>query len=1506
MNSIAEDAAPIIGNVLANDSDVDNGAVLTASLLSPTAGTFGDLTLAPNGDYTYSLRNGDANVQALALGEVQHDIFTYEVSDGNGGFDTETLDITITGTNDGPTAFDDTLFADDTVDASVIALGNILDNDTDPDAGDTKDVVSAAFSSTDMSPALASEGGLNVSPGTLGVGEIAHFIITPTGSLANEPIVSGGVETPAELIINEDGSVTLIKNNAFDFLPDGESLTLHFTYTMEDSASSISVANLDITITGTDNHDVHVGIGGSSLTGGLQNDLIIGSNPGGGDQANYSSDVLNTQARAFIGAALPSLSQMQAVSASGNTILNYALALQMGSISVTDNVGSDGADQIAADTTTVVNQVLIPTANSTSSVDLIDFDGHTYLLYNGAINPPSSEWIAPINAPDTEGSIVVGGDFNTSIDYYVLQGHGGDDIIIGGTNTITTSQYGYFVIGEGGSDVVIGGENAGNLYYVAALDNQQGTFAPDHPVVVGNSILVGGSNTGNGQYTVLGSTGNDVIFAGSNALGNSYDSYYLSGGGGTNIFISNTGKHVFDGSNGAYGASIFNVTQSGLPDTNDIVQYHFDMLNADVRDFLDETGTADNVISVLESGDGFNYNLSLFGFDPFANKGGILVDSINDAEGVDGHDLLVGDTTITNSSSIKFIDFNGHVYTLINGLFSSAGVTTIGDTLGDDIIVGGASTGSGTYTISGGSGHDILLGGVNSSANVYTVTENVSVTGPSGLVGNEALVADSTNAEVILSHDMLVSGMGANNMISIIGKTTGGNGNDTFGNHAKDGFTAISADTQIHHNILIGNGSSGDTLLISAEAKGGNAGSAGWVSPNINTGGNVADGPGSLAISARAVIHDNLLIGGVSGASLTMNANATGGIAPSALYGNHAINQGTAISAQAVVTDNNLDGYGDINSDTLTITAIANGGTGTAPAFSGNVSGFNPDDNPDHFTAGGTAISAQAIVDGNVLTEHGSANAVLEIHATANGGNGQYFGNYAVTLGSVASLAVSADVEVTSNILTGGSGNDQLSINVSANGGTGNNISVAGPNSTATWVRVNVADNSLNGGLGNDTLKIMLDYTVHPSNSIVVSNNEMHGGGGNDILIYNNLALLGNGSGNLLDGGTGVGFDTLIQQISGGSLDLTLAGVVTGTGSSLLQEIEKIDLLGNGTNSLTLNGVSVDNMNGTHDLFVTGDGGDTVNLGAGWSLVESILGAAAGNPLASDAGVLFTHYTQMVGPDAVDLYVQAGMTVIEPLDNFLVKNGNDYYSLPGSFGIAAGTSGSGLGTLNDASAVFLGLGQVDLSNFLDEFIFSIGSDYYYLETNFNNVLNVSASGTQLGTMADPNAIFVGIGHVSSSQSGDQFVFKANNTYYELSSHFFSVFNIQSAGTELGTLNDPNAVFVGIAQVDVSSSLHEFIFKEGDTYYSLPANFGAVFDLSTTGQSLITVTDPNATFIGFGHVNGSSSGDQFIFKEGDTYYDVSSNLGLVNDLSTQGHSLGTILDNSLILGAGHLI
>ena len=147
------------GNVLTNDTDVDSGDTKTVTAVNgsaanvgqPLAGTYGSLTLAADGSWSYTLNNADPDTNALAQGADRHRRLHLHGDRRNGATSTATLTITITGTNDAPVAVADSNAADAVVESGVnpgntpfagdpSAAGNVLTNDTDVDTGDSKTV----------------------------------------------------------------------------------------------------------------------------------------------------------------------------------------------------------------------------------------------------------------------------------------------------------------------------------------------------------------------------------------------------------------------------------------------------------------------------------------------------------------------------------------------------------------------------------------------------------------------------------------------------------------------------------------------------------------------------------------------------------------------------------------------------------------------------------------------------------------------------------------------------------------------------------------------------------------------------------------------------------------------------------------------------------------------------------------------------------------------------------------------------------------------------------------------------------------------------------------------------------------------------------------------------------------------------------------------------------------------------------------------------------------------
>ncbi|MDF1752926.1 MAG: Ig-like domain-containing protein [Verrucomicrobiales bacterium] len=288
--SVDEEDASVSGNVLSNDSDPD-GDTLTVSAVNGVSanvgnsvtGTYGDITVNPDGSYTYEPATTNAAVQALGVGETLIETFTYTANDGNGGSASASLLVTINGENDAPTSnpgsgpgvYDDTISVNEE-DASV--SGNVLSNDSDPDGdaltvsavNDVSGNVGTSVAGTYGNIALNSDGSYTYSPTTanaavqaLGVGETlietftytandgnggsasASLLVTINGendAPTSNPGSGPGIYDDTISVDEEDPSVSgNVLSNDSD--PDGDTLTV--------SAVNGATGNVGNSVTGT-------------------------------------------------------------------------------------------------------------------------------------------------------------------------------------------------------------------------------------------------------------------------------------------------------------------------------------------------------------------------------------------------------------------------------------------------------------------------------------------------------------------------------------------------------------------------------------------------------------------------------------------------------------------------------------------------------------------------------------------------------------------------------------------------------------------------------------------------------------------------------------------------------------------------------------------------------------------------------------------------------------------------------------------------------------------------------------------------------------------------------------------------------------------------------------------------------------------------------------------------------------------------------------------------------
>ena len=280
------------GNVLTNDSDVDSldtqtvtgvaagvSGTPTTGAASNVAGSYGSINIASDGSYTYTVDNSNATVQALRTSaDTIVDVFTYSVSDSGGLTSTGRISVTITGSNDSPTAVADLhtiVEAGGTNNStgSSTQTGNILVNDTDPDANDTKTVTAVAFGAW-----------------TSVLGGVGTTMISDYGTMT----------------VNANGTFTYWLDNSLEAVEalrtSSDTLQEVFTYMMQDTAGASSLARITMVITGGNDAPQAVADSFTATESRGYSNALPGSNATGNVLSN-DADIDSSDTRTVIGVA---------------------------------------------------------------------------------------------------------------------------------------------------------------------------------------------------------------------------------------------------------------------------------------------------------------------------------------------------------------------------------------------------------------------------------------------------------------------------------------------------------------------------------------------------------------------------------------------------------------------------------------------------------------------------------------------------------------------------------------------------------------------------------------------------------------------------------------------------------------------------------------------------------------------------------------------------------------------------------------------------------------------------------------------------------------------------------------------------------------------------------------------------------------------------------------------------------------------------------------------------
>ncbi|NOS82965.1 MAG: tandem-95 repeat protein [Nitrospira sp.] len=347
-----ENGAPVSIDVLANDSDADSEAGDSFSLVGiNTAGLQGTASVQ-DGNIVYTVGNAFQNQKA---GAPATESFSYTIQDSKGAQSTGTVTVTVVGANDGPVAVNDGLTISE--DAAALAL-NVLANDTDLDAGDTKTIVSLDTTGLQGTATIAADG-------------------------------SGVVYTVGQ---------------AFQYLDSGVALDT-FTYTMRDSSGALSTARVTVTVLGAPEAPPAGSIMGTTgddiITTADTNDTIYGQ---AGDDDVSSGGGTDT---VFGGAGQDTID-----GGDGNDIL-------AGGADRDDLTGGAGADTfqyalVSDSTVTVQDKINDFSVSEGDKIDLSQIDANTAAVGNNAFvivsgfSGVAGQLLLTLN----EGGYLVQGDIN--------------------------------------------------------------------------------------------------------------------------------------------------------------------------------------------------------------------------------------------------------------------------------------------------------------------------------------------------------------------------------------------------------------------------------------------------------------------------------------------------------------------------------------------------------------------------------------------------------------------------------------------------------------------------------------------------------------------------------------------------------------------------------------------------------------------------------------------------------------------------------------------------------------------------------------------------------------------------------------------------------------------------------------------------------------------------------------------------------------------------------------
>lgn len=738
----AGDATAILA--LANDTDPDTGDSKTIVAVN-TAGALGSVAITGGGTgLSYS---AGAAFQNLGAGQTATDTFSYTMADGSGAQSTATVTVTITGVNDAPTAVDDAATA---AAGATVAIAP-LTNDTDPDTGDSKTIVT----------------------------------VNTAGTLGSVAITGGGT------------GLSYDTGGAFSNLAAGQTATDTFTYTIADSSGAQSTAAVTVTIVGGNDAPTAVDdvatatAGGAIAIAALSND----TDPDNGDSKTIVSvNTTGTLGSVQItgsgsglsystGTAFQSLGAGQTATDSFTYTMADAAGVQSTATVTVTVSGVNDAPTAVNDAATVIAGEVITIAALANDIDPDSGDSKTIVAVDttgtlgsvgisvgsGGITYSSGTAFRSLGAGQTATDTftytmrdAAGAQSTATVTVTVVGVNDAPtDIALSGSTVAENAAIGTLVGTVAATDV-----DAGDSITFSLIDNAGGAFVLD-----GNAIRVAGA------IDYEASTTRQITIRATDAAGAFYDETL-------SIAVTNVNEAPSITSNGGGASAAITmleattaVTTVAASDPDSGTTFTFAIVGgADASHFAINSATGEltffppPIFEVPTDSDGNNiYDVTVLVSDGSLRDTQSIAVTVIDDPNVDPNDFdylgLPGTQVLTGSGGSNDLFYGGAGNDVING---HTGGDTIYGGSGDDVIT---ASGDNPDLIFGGSGNDRIEAGQSGD----TLTGGLGNDTLQGGQGNDVLEGSAGN-------DSITGGQGADRIVGGAGADImdGGQGADQF------------------------------------------------------------------------------------------------------------------------------------------------------------------------------------------------------------------------------------------------------------------------------------------------------------------------------------------------------------------------------------------------------------------------------------------------------------------------------------------------------------------------------------------------------------------------------------------------------------------------------------------------------------------------------------------------------------------------------------------------------